>query len=171
MSDYTITDFDGRVIEIGTRVRLWDYDPHHPDWRKHDECYYGTVVDISEWDVDEDAEGRSVGVEPYVLVRFDGGFDSDFPTTEWQFDFNGGRDDEGYPYGCNEPVSAKVEELAVIGPPDVGSVKFRCPYTRNFNPAHTNAYAMDLASMYWSGIDWSAINFKITLTTEPGREG
>lgn len=170
MNDYTITDFDGRTIQIGTRVRMWDYDPRHPDWPEHD-MYYGTVVDISEWDVDEDREGRSVEVPPFIFVRFDDTSESSFTTGDWQFDFNGGRDDEGYPYGCNEPVSAKVEELAVIGPPDVGSVKFRCPYTRNFNPAHTNAYAMDLASMYWSGIDWSFTNFKITLTTEPEREG
>jgi hypothetical protein len=123
MNDYgELTDFDDRRIEIDTRVRLWDYDPHHPDYSSENHTsYMGTVIDLGEWDGDHDNEGRSISIPPYVTVRWDNGDSDEWRTSEWEFECRTILDDWPEQY----PVLGKVEELAVIGPPNVGHVKLR----------------------------------------------
>lgn len=121
---FYLTDFDGRRIQVGTRVRYFDFDPEHSDWGKP-KAYYGTVIEITEWEGDCDYEGRPISIQPEVIVDFDDGDTQGYPTSEWVFDFNGGIDSDGEPYGYDEPYEGKCEELCVIGPPDVGSVKLR----------------------------------------------
>lgn len=116
-----LTDFDGRRIEIGTRVRMYDYEPGHPDYRSDNHSWYqGEVIDLGEWDGDCDDEGRSIQIPPYVTVRWNDGQSSEFPTSEWEFEYSVTAD---WPELI--PALGKVEELAVIGPPDVGHVKLR----------------------------------------------
>ena len=103
----TITDYNGNEIKVGTRVRMWDYSPSHPEWGQ-DAKYHGTVTGISDWDGDvDDDTGRSIMVPPYVSVRFDSGDEEDFVTGEWQF------------YGPDQdPAEGKVEELDAINTDD-----------------------------------------------------
>lgn len=119
-----IMDWDGRPIEVGTRVRYFDFLPGHPDWGIH--ClapmYCGTVTDAdpTDWDGDVDDEGRSYGIPPHVYVLFDDGTTQGFVTGEWE---HYPRPQPGvYDY---EMVNGKVEELCVIGAPDVGRVQLR----------------------------------------------
>jgi hypothetical protein len=115
-----ITDYEGRTIEIGKRVRICDFDPTHPDY-DNPQSYYGIVTDLGEWDGDHDDEGRSISIPPYVTVLFEDGFKYKFITTEW--DLSSCYD---YKNGCwDEPENGKVEDIRVIGPPLVGSVKLR----------------------------------------------
>lgn len=119
-----LVDFDSRRIEIGTRVRLWDFEPGHPDWTENLtplSNYTGEVIDLGEWDGDVDEDGRSIQIPPYVTVRWDGGGSSEFITSEWDFEYRSIIDD----WPEQWPVLGKVEELAVIGSPDVGHIKLR----------------------------------------------
>lgn len=117
-----LQDFDGRRIEIGTRVRWYDYDPSHPDYRSDNHSWYwGEITDLGEWDGDVDEDGRSIQIPPYVTVRWDDSGSSEFITSEWEFMYRAVL----YDYAEQYPVRGKVEELAVIGPPDVGHVKLR----------------------------------------------
>lgn len=109
-----LTDFDGRHIEIGTRVRVWDYLPGDPHYGNH-RMYHGTVTDLGEWDGDHDDEGRSIQIPPYVTVIWDDEDKMKFPTSEWEFEYSRTAD-----WPEIVPARGKVEELAVIGPPDVG---------------------------------------------------
>ncbi len=119
MIDYKIYDYDGREIKVGSRVRPFDYDPTHRCWPAHDMCY-GTVTEITEWEGDCDYEGRSITIPPIVLVEFDDKNFMEYQTSEWEWEFDGGIDEWGDSYGGEYPVAGKVEELSVIGPPDVG---------------------------------------------------
>jgi hypothetical protein len=111
-----VEDFDGRAVEVGTRVRYFDYDPHHPEWSpENDGRYIGVVVEITDWDGDCDDEGRSISIPPSVVVEFADGSRESYRTCDWQ-----------YPHSYDAlPTEGKVEELAAVGPPDVGSVALR----------------------------------------------
>jgi hypothetical protein len=114
----TVEDYDGRLIDVGTRVRYYDYDPHHPDWsRSNDDRYIGTVVEITDWDGDCDDEGRSISIPPDVVVEFSDGSRESYGTCDWQYPHSYGYD--------AVPTEGKVEELAVVGPPEVGHVRLR----------------------------------------------
>lgn len=105
MPNWTLTDYDDRPIDIGTRVRYFDYGPQHPDWGK-DSQYIGTVIDLGEFDGDYDDElGRGVLINPRVTVRFDDGSEQRYPTSEWEINVS---------FYETTPVSGKVEELMVI---------------------------------------------------------
>lgn len=120
MLDYELRDFDGRLIKVGTSVRIFDFDPTHPDFERPG-AYVGRVVEIEEWDGDVDDDGRSISIPPRVVVEWQDGSRDTYSSSEWEFETR--RDWDGWLW--EEPVLGKVEELAVIGPPVVGSVALR----------------------------------------------
>lgn len=109
MYDFTLADLDGRPIQVGTRVRIWDYQPDHPDWGKHDH-YTGTVTDLGDFESHIDDEGRLASSNPSVTVRFDCGDEETFATSEWEYAPVTGPDGEYW----HEPEAGKVEELVAI---------------------------------------------------------
>lgn len=107
MSDdeYKITDFDDRPIEVGTRVRYYDYKEGHPEFPDGRAKYEGAVSEITEFDGDCGDDGRSITIYPKVVVRFDSGDSESYSTCEWEIVYG--------QFG-GEPVAGKVEELDVI---------------------------------------------------------
>jgi hypothetical protein len=81
-------DANERTIEVGTRVRIAGV----PDDLPH-----GVVTRISDPDGDADDEGRPIGINPRVFVKFDDS-DEDSFTTSWTGTYAG---DEGS-WMCDE---------------------------------------------------------------------
>lgn len=105
--DLAITDFQDRAMVVGTTVRMW-WDDKFPFPPQEGDGQFGTVLDLGEWEGDNDDEGRPIGIAPSVTVLWENGTTAAFKTTEWEWD--GG-------YYWREPVSGKVEELDVVEGP------------------------------------------------------
>lgn len=92
---FTITDYDDRPIEVGTRVTVFGADPKD----------FGFVKSISDWDYDySDELQRAVGFEPKVKVEWLDGSVEEFVTSEWN----------GRQSMYDEPTLGKVEELVAL---------------------------------------------------------
>jgi hypothetical protein len=120
MLPYELRDFDGRLIEVGTPVRIFDFDPTHPDFKRPN-TYMGRVVEIDDWDGDVDEDGRPISIPPNVIVEWQDGSQEFYASSEWEWTTVPSED--GWPERW--PVLGRVEDLAVIGPPEVGSVVLR----------------------------------------------
>jgi hypothetical protein len=108
--EFRVFDFDDHEVKIGTRVRMWDYGPEHPEWGKHSK-YNGRVIDLGEFEGDVDDEGRSRAIYPSITVLWDSGEKDSWTTTEWQF----GYASTYYELEDMPDIEGKVEELSVAG--------------------------------------------------------
>jgi hypothetical protein len=105
MTDFTLTDYDGNPIEIGTKVRMWD----DPEMKQG----VGEVTDLGEFegDVDDDT-GRSILNNPVIIVKFDDATEQ-FVTSEWEWETGFNPADPDTYYG-RVPTVGKVEEVVVV---------------------------------------------------------
>ena len=100
--DFTITDFDGRPLTVGTRVKVYDADL---DVSFDVDALVGIVTDLGDFDGDVNDEGRPIPIYPRLTVRFDDGTTERFDTGEWRWS------------QCDEP-SGKCEDVdALCAPP------------------------------------------------------
>ena len=77
-AEFEIVDEHGRRLEVGDRVILPGIEPDGSD------ATLGRITDISDPDGDADDEGRPIGINPKVEVRFGPGDTDEFSTgTTW----------------------------------------------------------------------------------------
>jgi hypothetical protein len=96
MTAPAITDFDGRPVLVGSRVRYWEP-------LEDGSIALGTVTRIEDWDGDADDEGRPVAIPPTVYVAWDSGETESYRTCDWSM---------GSPW--HDPEGGKVEEIDVL---------------------------------------------------------
>lgn len=94
MSDTEFIDSGGKPIKVGSRVRIYGYNPASDE---HD-TFHGVVVRTTDPDGDADEEGRPFGINPTLTVKFDDG-DEDTFTASWTAQ---GWWDENAPYQCED---------------------------------------------------------------------
>lgn len=99
MPDWTLTDFNGRPITVGTKVRHWDASTDEP---------IGVVVDLGEWDGDHDDEGRSIAIVPRITVQWTDGNATHYVTSEWE------GTTQANLTGDESHMTGKVEEVNVV---------------------------------------------------------
>lgn len=111
--EYVIADYDGKPVNVGTRVRYHDFDANHPEFPAARAKYEGVVLEITEFDGDvDDDTGRSIVIPPDVVVRHDDGEIASYTTSEWTFKLVGRTPSDENPEQV--PMGGKVEELTVI---------------------------------------------------------
>ena len=70
---YEYTDANGEEIKVGDRIRI-----PGADWMNSDLMSHGVITKIDEPDGDVDDEGRAIGIDPEVHIKFDDGDEDHF---------------------------------------------------------------------------------------------
>lgn len=107
MKDTTkVYDEQEREIKVGTTVCVYGEPTEE-----------GTVVRITDFDGDvDDDTGRSIVIEPTVIVRWQDGAESEFATTGWDYDYDYELDPEdGQPVPTAVHSTGTCPDLEVRG--------------------------------------------------------